>query len=80
MVPFVLHRAWPLVEVPLPSVQVDTETYYAPAQEMLSGKWPHFEVRPPVFPVFLATVLVATESLVAVIWLQSLITAAQAWY
>jgi hypothetical protein len=76
VVPFVLHRAWPLLEVPLPGVHVDTETYYAPVQEMLGGAWPHFQVRPPVFPVFLATVLRVTGSLVAVMWLQTLITAA----
>ena len=76
--PFVLHRAWSLIDVPLPGVQVDTETYYAPVQELFAGKWPHFEVRPPVFPMFLAATVLATKSLVVAIWLQSLITAAAA--
>ena len=78
VVPFVLHRAWSLVDVPLPGVQVDTATYYTPVQDLLAGRWPHFEVRPPVFPLFLAATLEATGSLVAVVWLQSLITAAAA--
>ncbi len=78
VVPFALHRAWSLVDVPLPGLQVDTETYYLPVQELLAGRWPHFEVRPPVFPLFLAATLKATGSLVVVIWLQSLITAAAA--
>ncbi len=76
VVPFALHRAWSLVDVPLPGVQVDTETYYTPVQDLLAGRWPHFEVRPPVFPLFLAATLKATGSLVAVVRLQSLITAA----
>jgi hypothetical protein len=76
--PFVLHRAWPLIDVPLPGVHVDTETYYVPVQELLAGRWPHFEVRPPVYPAFLAATLLVTKRLVAVIWLQSLLTAAAA--
>jgi hypothetical protein len=78
IVPFVLHRWWSLIDVPLPGVQFDTGTYYAPVQDLLAGRWPHFEVRPPVFPLFLAAMLETTGSLVAVVWLQSLITAAAA--
>lgn len=75
---FVLHRAWYFVDVPLPNVQPDSMTYYKPAKELMSGVTPHFEVRPPAYPLLLALVLSSTGSLAAVTIVQTLLAAAAA--
>ena len=76
VVPFVLHRAWFLFDVPLPGLQNDTSSYYAPALDLLSGRWPHLEVRPPGYPMFLASIFAAGGGLVGVTVAQTLLTAA----
>jgi hypothetical protein len=72
----ILHRAWFFLDVPLPGVQPDSTTYYAPARDLLSGNWPRFEVRPPAYPVLLAMVLGSMRSLIAVTVVQTLLTIA----
>ena len=72
----IAHRAWFFLDVPLPGVQPDSVTYYTPARDLLSGHWPRFEVRPPAYPILLASVLGTTRSLIAVTMVQTLLTIA----
>lgn len=72
----IVHRAWFFLDVPLPGVQPDSTTYYAPARDLLAGAWPRFEVRPPAYPILLAAVLGTTRSLIAVTVVQTLLTIA----
>jgi hypothetical protein len=72
------HRAWSLIDVPLPSVQPDSGSYYILTRMMLDGEWPRFEIRPPAYPLFLAAVLAVSPSLFGVMVIQTAITAAAA--
>lgn len=78
VIPFALHRAWPLLQVMLPGVHPDTGTYYTLVQDLFAGRWPHFEQRPPGYPLLMAAVLSVTGSLGAMVWVQTLAIGAAA--
>jgi hypothetical protein len=72
------HRWWFFVDVPLPSIQPDSDSYFALAQLVGSSQWPHFEIRPPAYPLFLRGALRSTRSLFGVIIVQTLLSVASA--
>jgi len=76
LVPLAAHRWWFFADVPLPAIHPDSGSYYALTRLMMSGQWPHFEIRPPGYPLFLSAVLGATHSLMGLIVVQTLMTAA----
>lgn len=78
LVPLAAHRWWFFADVPLPAVHPDSGSYYALTRLMMSGEWPHFEIRPPGYPLFLRVVLGTTHSLLGLMIVQTLMSAASA--
>lgn len=78
LAPLAAHRYWYFADVPIPAVHPDSGSYYVLASQIMSGEWPRFEIRPPAYPLFLATVLPVMRSLYGMIVLQTIMTAASA--
>lgn len=78
IVPLAAHRWWFFFDVPLPAVHPDSGSYYALARLIWAGEWPHFEIRPLAYPLFLSAVLGTTRSLMGLMIVQTLMTAASA--
>lgn len=75
---FILTRMQYWVEIPIPNYNPDSETFLAIAFDMGRGITPHFDLRTPGYPLFLYATLGLTDSILAVIVLQQLITLASA--
>jgi hypothetical protein len=43
-------------------------------EDLMAGRWPRFEIRPPGFHLLLAATLTATRSIIAVTAIQTLLT------
>jgi len=77
---FVIPRlAW-FVDYPLPLIQQDTSTYFAPVRQMLSGHLPIFSLRTPGYPLFLTLSLGIFHYLKFTVILQSLLTLGSALF
>lgn len=73
---FLVPRLAYFVDYPLPLIQPDTFSYFDPVREIFAGEWPHFGVRTPGYPLFLAAVLAGSPRLSSVIIVQNLLTIA----
>jgi hypothetical protein len=72
------NRTWMLSDLAIPAVHPDSGSYFSLSERLTGDEWPHFGVRPPVYPLFLASVFAAKNSLMALVWAQNLLSVAAA--
>jgi len=68
---FAANRAWLFVDYPVAAIHPDSGGYYGAAEQIMSGTWPNFGNRPPVYPLLLAGVFAIDDRAIAIVAVQT---------
>lgn len=67
-------RLWFFLEVPIPGLYGDSSSYFVLVQAMDEGRWPHFTIRTPGYPLFLKAIFSLSDSNFSLMLAQTMFT------
>ena len=80
LAPFVAARVWIFVDYPLGGIRPDSGSYFQLVQVMDAGRLPDFSIRSPGYPLFMKLVFSFSDSITAVMVVQSILSACGGLY
>ena len=80
LVPFLAARIWIFVDYPIGGIRPDSGSYFQLVQVMDSGRLPDFSIRSPGYPLFMKLVYSFSDSITAVMVVQSVLSACSGLY
>ena len=80
IITFLVPRFFFFYYLPIPGVDPDSYTYWRVAYQILEGELPAFNIRTPIYPIFLYLVSLISNNIIAIPVIQSIATLAVALF
>jgi hypothetical protein len=72
--PFLISRLWIYLDYPLAGIHPDSGSYFAIAEQIGSGVWPKFWMRPPLYPLLMKLVFSICDRAMALAAVQTVLS------